>query len=444
MSDDHLTRELLRGVERGERTPGDLVSLVMHHLFELCPVCKSEFEAFDEESQWKGWKVADYEELFEKVGSRASMEAVILEEERAQAALDLPDLLGLSPEGRERFLALRPRRFASPSLASLLLEQSLERMPGLPREALDLARLAKRVLLDTRASMVATEVYLRARAHEGNALRALGRLEEADEALRDARFFLRGEGGGDRRVRAELDSFEGSLRRAQRRFDDAEKLLERALTAYRFEQDGPQQALTLIKLGYVYREQGRIERAMVATREALELVDAARHPRLYLYAHQNLAHWLCDAGQFEEAQRTLAAALPLYHQAPEPLTQLRALWLEGLIAQGLREVATAERCLVAARGGFLEAELPYDVALVSLDLAALYLEERRTAEVKAIAEEIVPTFERLEVHREAQAAVMLFREAARLEQITLELLRQLHRYLEAARCNPALAFQRPS
>jgi hypothetical protein len=49
----------------------------------------------------------------------------------------------------------------------------------------------------------------------------------------------------------------------------------------------------------------------------------------------------------------------------------------------------------------LEKQMGYDAALVSLDLAILYAQEGQTAELKRLADEVIPAFESREVHREA-------------------------------------------
>lgn len=75
------------------------------------------------------------------------------------------------------------------------------------------------------------------------------------------------------------------------------------------------------------------------------------------------------------------------------------------------------------------------------DLALLYLREGRAADVKRLAEEIHPIFQAQDVHREALAALRLFQDAARQEQLTVKVLREYVRYLKEARTDPALKFR---
>jgi hypothetical protein len=48
------------------------------------------------------------------------------------------------------------------------------------------------------------------------------------------------------------------------------------------------------------------------------------------------------------------------------------------------------------------------------------------------------------VHREAAAALMLFQDAVRTEQVTLGYVLELTRYLQRARLDPALQFRVPA
>lgn len=93
------------------------------------------------------------------------------------------------------------------------------------------------------------------------------------------------------------------------------------------------------------------------------------------------------------------------------------------------------------RDVFLNAENSFDAALVYLHLAQAYLAAGRTDETKTIASEIMPLFEVNEVHREALAALVLFREAAEQEALTVAFLRELGAFLEVSRTDHSLRFE---
>jgi hypothetical protein len=91
---------------------------------------------------------------------------------------------------------------------------------------------------------------------------------------------------------------------------------------------------------------------------------------------------------------------------------------------GRREAAIVK--LRQVRQEFADAEMAYDTALASLDLAGLLLEVNENAEVTVLAGEMVATFERLKVYREALAGVQLFRlgrKEAKAESLPNQILR---------------------
>ncbi len=200
-------------------------------------------------------------------------------------------------------------------------------------------------------------------------------------------------------------------------------------------------ARALITLGLMYFYRGDITPAIETTTAALEAFRAGDDPRLYLCARYNLARYLTEDGQYREAAEMLFLDEGLYREFPEAWTQLRLSWLRGKIAAGLGRSEEAERIFLAVRDGFMAQGIGYDAAMVSIeDLALLYVREGRVADVKRLAEEIFPIFLAQDVHREAVAALMLFQEAARQEQLTVKSVREYAKYLQEARTDSSLRF----
>ena len=65
------------------------------------------------------------------------------------------------------------------------------------------------------------------------------------------------------------------------------------------------------------------------------------------------------------------------------------------------------------------------MALVSLELSAVYARQGRTADVKRLAAEMLPIFQSCEVHREALAALIVFQKAAEMEQLSVGLVEEV-------------------
>jgi len=118
------------------------------------------------------------------------------------------------------------------------------------------------------------------------------------------------------------------------------------------------------------------------------------------------------------------------------LNTLRVRWLEGLVAAGLGRTEEAVAALEEVRREFAARGIAFDTALVSLDLAVIYLGQGRTAEVKALAAEMVAIFRAQRVQQEALAAVLVFQKAADRERATIEQARRLAGYLRQAQHDP--------
>jgi len=199
----------------------------------------------------------------------------------------------------------------------------------------------------------------------------------------------------------------------------------------------------LLNLAAIHHDTGNPEVSIPILYQALELIDPEREPRLLLSARHNLIGYLVEGGRFMEAHTLFVQTRPLYRQFDDPWTQNRYRWLQGKIARGLEQTKDAEASFLAARDGFVGEGIPYDTALVSLDLAVLYAEQGRTQELKKIAAEMVVIFSSRQIHREALAALSFFRQAVAAERASLDLLRQVASFLEKAQHNPELRFEKP-
>src|SRR4029078_4179 len=112
------------------------------------------------------------------------------------------------------------------------------------------------------------------------------------------------------------------------------------------------------------------------------------------------------------------------------LEQLRVRGVEGKLRAGLGERLEAMAIFVEVQREFTRLRLPYDAALVSLELGALWLEAGQTAEVRELALEMAWIFKAKKIAREALAALRLFCDAAKRDAATLELAQHVRAEIE--------------
>jgi transcriptional regulator with XRE-family HTH domain len=277
-------------------------------------------------------------------------------------------------------------------------------------------------------------------AHLGNALRARDDFDAAERAFTSADELWRlGEGAVDGLLEEGLIfALKASLRRDQRRFAEAEKLLELAeslASAPTFRLQVISSRATLLV------EMGNLEEAAVLQQGLKESVPSQEEPRLLFAIWQNLADTLSRLERFAEAVALLPTARTHLLKAGGELNRVRLLWTEGRITAGLGDVEAGISLLSRVRGEYASRDMAYDVALVSLEMAVLYAGLGRTEQVKTLARHMTPIFQAHAVHREALAVLTIFRRAAEQERVTVELARELLSYLRRARYNPELRFE---
>jgi tetratricopeptide (TPR) repeat protein len=432
LSDIHLTADLLAAVARGDLPARVLTEVGINHLLNLCPTCREGFELWQEQRRRPA---VDYEVAFRVIPPLLERHAKEAAEKRGRAVGDLRQLLRLAQPERLIRIHRATARFKGLPLARLLLAAAKEKMPADPFSLHDLAEAAEAVLLRSTQVDGYYDVLVRAMAYRANALRAMGKLQEADNRLASVRGLIRREAVTDTRVYAEVDWIEGILRKDQRRFVEAEELLSRAALLYEVAGERIEAARPLLTLGLLYGDRQNLTRAIEATRSALGKLDPETEPRLYLCGRHNLALFLVEGGQYDAASEAMHADEELYRQFADLWTRLRQTWLQGKIAFGTGRLKAAEEAFLAVRDGFVQQGIGYDAAMVSLDLALVYLREGRTAEVRRVAEEMIPLFQLEDVHPEVAAALLLFHEAARREVATVESVEELMVYLKRAREN---------
>jgi tetratricopeptide (TPR) repeat protein len=391
-----------------------------------------------------GWEApADYGKALERGTARALALQSAYDWERTEAVGLLAELLE-HPAGRRQWIVRNHPRFQTWGLFELLLKRSHEQNFHDPAAGEGLALLALEVTeqLEGFGEERLEDFRARSWASVANARRVRFDLRGAEEAFAIA-FSHLSRGASEPMERAVLLDLKASLLRAQRRFDEAIRLLSRAIRIFRQLGEGHRAGRSLVNMSIVHHQAGEPGKAIPLLYQALELIDASREPRLLLATWNNLVDDLADSEQFMEAQKLLTKTRPLYRQFPQPWFQNRRRWVEGKIARGLGQLRDAETLLLRARTGFLAEGAAYDTALVSLDLASLYADQGRLTEVKQIAEEMMPIFSSRQIHREALAALVFWKQAVDAERAGAELVNGVAAFLKRARHDPELRFQQP-
>lgn len=259
-------------------------------------------------------------------------------------------------------------------------------------------------------------------AELGNAYRVSNDLPSAETALAHALDLSDG-GTGDPWLLAHIMDLTASLFSDQRRFAEAYRLLDWVYIIYWHAGDKHLAARALISKGISVGLAFKSEEAVNLLTQGLPLLDAAQDPKLLLAAIHALLWFLTDWGKVESAAGLLSRSRDLYATFDEPLLKLRARWLQGRIDAGLGDETSAEQAFLQVRKGFQEAGLPVTAAAATLDLAAVWLRQGRTAEIGRLVDEMVAIFRAQKIQREPVAALLMLRKALQKDKVTAALLR---------------------
>lgn len=144
-------------------------------------------------------------------------------------------------------------------------------------------------------------------------------------------------------------------------------------------------------------------------------------------AVHNLAVWAADFGpdeQLETALENLKPALVLLcTYSGRKFAKLKLRWLIAVIDARLGHSGSAELAFLDVRDGLVAMELAYEVGMVQIDLALLYLAQGRLAKLEPLVEETAAIFRQLGVEVKAQEALDVWRQAKEVDEELLKRVR---------------------
>lgn len=219
------------------------------------------------------------------------------------------------------------------------------------------------------------------------------------------------------------------LRLYQGQGDEAERLISEAIRIQRLETDlidRHELGRCLVARATIRRESSDLGGSILDLTAALNHLDVERGPRPYFAAAHNLAVDLVAGGspsQLSTAlQRLTVARKKLRSFKKRHYAKYKLKWLQGLIQTRFGATAQAELSHKAARRGLIEMGAMYEVAMISLDLAALYLPQGRIGELRDIASETWQLCSSISLDTQAIGALRIWYRAIEQHQLTLELL----------------------
>ena len=432
----HLDREVLFDFLLGKLGPRRNREVV-RHLLTGCEPCRKVSREV-----WEGEAVPAEIDL-SAIAASVWEHGRAFDRERESAPKLVAELAELSPE-RCILVARNSSRFRTRAVCELLCEEACAACGSDAEQAVQLATAATLLASDLPRGRygrgVVNDVQARTWSTLGHAQREGSRLFEAKDSFKRAEELLAG-GSGDPCLMGRVWHLKALLRHAERRFGEALALYRDAARELIAGGDDRLLGSSRIDQARTQRELGDLEGAVRSVRAGLALIDPKHSPRQALAGKHNLTLYLQEQGEAEEAMQLVGELLPLHARFGGEVDKLRLRWLEGKIAHLQGDLERCQAAFDEVRDGFIERSMPYDAALVSLDLAAVHLQHERFSEVLRLTGEMLTVFRALRIDREAIAAIYLLERAAAARQVSLALLAELAAYLKRARSQPGLAFE---
>jgi tetratricopeptide (TPR) repeat protein len=424
MRTDHPTKSDMKSFLKSPvRSDAQSTARVVRHLLADCSACNSRLKQVSNADDY------NYSQAF--AAAETSLNAFLAQVPPQQVSPEemLSELASLAPEECLK-RAGKDRRFHSPLLVERLIEQSHSLRYRSPQEMLRFAELARAVAEACPVDSMGSEQQfndLKARGwmQYANALRVCSLFPEADKAFSVASHY-REAGTRDPLLRARLSEQLASLRTCQGRYQEAIELAEEAGSVYQELEESHSLASTMIQIAVASLYANDPEEAIRTLNAAIPLIDSERNPHLLLAACNNLVHSYIALDKPEQALSLYFEVRGLYKDFDDELNLLRVGWQEGQLLRDLGHLHAAEAALLEARKGFLARDLVQEVAIVSLDLAWVYVKLGWIDKLKETVTEMVPIFRALGVGREILAALLQLQHAADQEQKALELIQLLN------------------
>jgi hypothetical protein len=352
--------------------------------------------------------------------------------ERSRAQELLRSLLSGRREGAELSEAQLDGLDGLPRIEALLAESWRQRHRDSRRMVrfAELARLgAERLDPGLYGHGLVADFQALALAELGNAFRVaddFGRAEELlDRAMNESE-----RGTGDLRLIARIADLTSSLLGARGQFASAVRILGRVEKIYEGLGETALAGRALISQGIYTGRDHEPEKALALLAQGLERIDPEKDPELVFHASHNQIGFLADCGRYRQARILLWKSRARYAGMGGRLNLLRMGWLEGRIALGLADFARAERCLAEARHGLMAADQIYDAALAGMDLATVWLVQKRIGEIERLARETQQLFEELGAAQEAVALMAWLWQSSQRGRVTHEFLEGVAFYLK--------------
>jgi tetratricopeptide (TPR) repeat protein len=446
---EHPTGEDLDRLLSGE-LPAAATGALLAHLVRGCPACRLALARrapfLDDRWLLHGDPLAtlspEIEAAYDLALTRA-IEGVLLHGDRA-----------LEHKAQRRSFLTRLRQGAHPDLLTAgpglrlpLFEALLERSWELRTEdpaamvlhAQTACRLARDLGRDGYGPQQVADSVARAGGALGNALRIAERFDESEQSLRHA-LETWAFGSRDTGLRAQLLDFTASLLGVRHRYAEAMATLTLVHSLHLHRGDRHNAGRALISKSAYTGLAGQWREALALLRQGSVMLDPGRDPELRTFCLHNEILYLTEDGRSTEAWDLLEQRRTRLEACAGRLMRTRLDWLAGRLHSRLGRLEQAAAAFERVGREFAQVGLAVGAARAAVDLAAVRLQQGRSAEARAAAVQAIEVFLAHGIQGEGLAAVLTLREAFEMELATAVLVQRVADFLRRLEHDPAAKF----
>lgn len=394
----------------------------LRHLAD-CPKCRQRFSE----------NVLPFNAERRREGARAfAAAAARIESERERASDIVPRQLRQTPIARWPGLAESPLLRNNAALEQMS-EEMRKRIERKPVEALAIANLAASIAESLPASsyppLVMAQIRSTALRDRANALRYLGRLDEAYDSIETAEARL-GEFPGAVHDRAIIWLVKAMIQSQMDLFAEAEQMITAASVVFADVNDLPRFFQAGLVFGNLLARQKRYEDAQRTFDDLLKVATSTGDNETQARLYNNLGHCAIYLDDYARANihfsESIARFTDLGLHAEVPRTNLGA----ALVLIGKGQVDSGLLRLEEARRSFIELRMLGEAGLCALRIIEVLIDRGDTREARVLTGTVIDEFEAAGLDARAVQAVAGLQSSIDADGATGETVRTVHEFVQ--------------
>jgi tetratricopeptide (TPR) repeat protein len=357
--------------------------------------------------------------------------AARLESERGETA-DVAARLRVTPQSEWPRLA-ESKALCNNAALEQLSNEVRKRLERNPAEALAIANLAASIaesISDTYPPLVIAQIRSTALRDRANALRYLGRLDEAYDAIETAESQLN-EFPAAVHDRAIIWFVKAMILAQMDHFDEAERMINAASVIFADVNDSARFLQAGVIHGNLLGRQKRYAEAETLFRDLLNIAVSSGDVETEARLHNNLGYCYVNLDDYTKANIHFSQSIAKFTDLGFAAELARTGRGAGAVLIGKGQFELGCDRLHQARTAFANLQMPEEAGLCALRIIEAMVEREQTDEARALAATVIDEFTAAALDTRAIDAVIHLRKSLDADGATAEAVRTVHALVQS-------------